>query len=336
MHVQENFSLQNYNTFGIEAQAKRFAEFRDIAELRQLLQAYPHEPKLILGGGSNLLFTQDFAGLVLKNSILGISQVADNQDFVVLKVGAGENWHQFVLHCLANHWAGVENLSLIPGLVGASPMQNIGAYGVEVKEVIESVEALAIADGSLRVFSNAECKFGYRESIFKNELKNQYIITHVHFRLAKQPNFKVSYGDIQKTLQDLHIQELTIQAVSQAVCQIRQSKLPNPAELGNAGSFFKNPEIPTAQFEKLKTQFPTIPSYPINAQIIKIPAGWLIEQAGWKGKRSGNIGVHDKQALVIVNYGGGKGLEIKQLAQQIQTSVREKFGIELKPEVNFI
>jgi UDP-N-acetylmuramate dehydrogenase len=336
MQVQARFSLKNYNTFGIEAKAKLFAEFQNIEELRELLQKYLLEPKLILGGGSNILFTQDFAGLVLKNCILGISQIADNQAFVDLRVGAGENWHQFVLHCLANNWAGVENLSLIPGLVGASPMQNIGAYGVEVKDVIISVEALARADGSLRTFSNAECKFGYRESIFKNELKDQYIITHVNFRLRKQAIFNVSYGDIQKTLQTLDNQELTIQAISQAICQIRQSKLPNPAEIGNAGSFFKNPEISKEQFEKLKIEFPAIPNYPINETKVKIPAGWLIEQAGWKGKRVGNIGVHEKQALVLVNYGEGKGGEIKQLAQEIQDSIVGKFGILLKPEVNFV
>jgi UDP-N-acetylmuramate dehydrogenase len=336
MLVQQNVSLKNYNTFGIAAQAKLFAEFQTVEELRELLQTYPQEPKLILGGGSNILFTQDFAGLVLKNNILGISQVSDNQDFVELRVGAGENWHQFVLHCLANNWAGVENLSLIPGLVGASPMQNIGAYGVEVKDVISSVEAWAIAEGNLRVFSNAECKFGYRESIFKNEAKDQYIITHVNFRLTKQAIFKVSYGDIQKTLQSMAVQDLNIQAISQAVCQIRQSKLPNPAEIGNAGSFFKNPEISSEQFEQLKNEFPTLPSYPINEKQVKIPAAWLIEQAGWKGKRLGNIGVHEKQALVLVNYGMGKGLEIKQLAQEIQNSILQKFGIVLKPEVNFV
>ena len=336
MEIFQNHSLKPYNTFGIEAKAQFFAEFTSLDELKTLLQKFINQPKLILGGGSNILLTKDFEGIVLKNNILGIEQIKEDEQHVYLKVGAGENWHQFVLYCIAHNFAGIENLSLIPGTVGAAPMQNIGAYGIEIKEVIEDVEAVHIQDLEETHFSNQDCKFGYRESIFKHAVKGQYIITNVLFRLNKQPTFNVSYGAIQQTLKEMDISALSIKAISDAVIQIRQSKLPDPQEIGNAGSFFKNPEIPVKQFELLKNKYPNIPSYPVNEHLIKVPAGWLIDQAGWKGKRMGAIGVHDRQALVLVNHGGGEGSTILELSKKIQESVLDKYGIHLHPEINII
>lgn len=336
MLIQSDFSLKNYNTFGINAKAKHFAEFQNLEDLIFLLEKFNNIPQLILGGGSNILFTQDFEGIVLLNDLQGVEKIDENESHVWLKAGAGVNWHDFVRFCLENNWAGVENLSLIPGTVGAAPMQNIGAYGIEIKDVIENVIALEIKTGKLHVFSNEDCKFGYRESIFKHEAKNKFIIAAVTFRLSKNPQFNITYGAIADTLKALQIQELSIKAISQAVCHIRLSKLPNPAEIGNAGSFFKNPEISKAHFEKLKAKFSEIVSYPASENLVKIPAGWLIEQAGWKGNRFGEVGVHAKQALVLVNYGNGTGKEILALAQQIQVSVLEKFEIQLVMEVNII
>jgi UDP-N-acetylmuramate dehydrogenase len=251
-------------------------------------------------------------------------------------VGAGEVWHDFVMHCVSNGYGGVENLSLIPGTVGAAPMQNIGAYGVEIKSVVESVGAVDIENGEKRVFSNAECEFGYRESVFKKAFKNKYVITGAIFRLSKKPVLNAAYGDVQKTLQEMGAQTPTIRDVSEAIMSIRRSKLPDPAEIGNAGSFFKNPEIPVAQFAHLRETFPEVPGYPVDAETVKVPAGWLIEKAGWKGYREGEIGVHARQALVLVNYGGGTGAQIKALSEKIQESVAGKFGIRLNAEVNFI
>lgn len=262
--------------------------------------------------------------------------VKETEENIWIKAGAGVVWHDLVMHCVNQNYAGIENLSLIPGTVGAAPMQNIGAYGIEIKEVFEELEALEIETGEIRTFDKATCNFGYRESIFKHEAKGKYIILNVTFKLSKNPTFHLEYGAIRDTLAEMGVLELGIRAISDAVIHIRQSKLPNPAEIGNAGSFFKNPEIPNTQFEALKAQFPTIPSYPVNETTTKVPAGWLIEQAGWKGQRFGNVGVHAKQALVLVNYGGGKGEEIKDLSQKIQASVKEKFGIQLSAEVNFI
>ncbi|MDX2306499.1 MAG: UDP-N-acetylmuramate dehydrogenase [Microscillaceae bacterium] len=336
MNIYQNHSLKNFNTFGIEVQAQYFAEFSDLDTLKVLLSQFSAYPKLLLGGGSNILLTRDFEGIVLRNKLMGIEKISEDENHVRLKVGAGENWHQFVLFCLNHQYAGVENLSLIPGTVGAAPLQNIGAYGVEVKEIIEQVEALRISDLQRVVFDNAECKFAYRESIFKHEAKGQYILTSVTFTLSKKPHFNISYGAIQQTLDEMGIQELSIQAISRAVCHIRQTKLPDPAQIGNAGSFFKNPEIPLAQFEQLQKKYTQIPSYPVNAHTVKVPAGWLIDQAGWKGKRFGQIGVHAQQALVLVNYGGGQGSEIWKLAQEIQKSILDIYGIEIQPEINII
>lgn len=336
MKVYENISLQNYNTFGIDAKARYFAEFKNITELSQLLNQYPTLPKLILGGGSNILFTRDFDGLVLLNRIVGIHKLNENDEHIWLRVGAGENWHEFVQYCVQENYAGVENLSLIPGTVGAAPMQNIGAYGVEIKEVIDQVQALKMSDCTLHQFSKEDCKFGYRESVFKNIYKNQFVITHVVLRLFKTPRFNISYGAIEKTLRERGIHELSIQAVSEIVSDIRRSKLPNPAEIGNAGSFFKNPEIPIGQFEELQAKFPDIVSYPVSESMRKLPAAWLIDRAGWKGKRFGQIGVHKNQALVLVNYGQGLGKDIQALSQRIQASVEEVYGIRLVPEINII
>ncbi len=336
--IQENVSLRPYNTFGFEASARLFVEIRSPDDLRAVLQnsALRRLPRLLLGGGSNVLLRGDFEGLVLKISIPGIEVLRQTEAHVWLKAGAGETWHNLVEYTLTHNFAGLENLSLIPGSVGASPMQNIGAYGVEIKDVFDSLEALHLETGELRTFNHADCRFGYRESVFKHELRGQYAIVSVTFRLDKTPTFHVSYGDIQKTLTEMGVTTLSIQAVSEAVVRIRRSKLPDPAQVGNAGSFFKNPEIPKAQFDELKTRFPDLPGYPTSETAVKVPAGWLIERAGWKGRRFGAVGVHERQALVLVNYGGGTGQEIKDLAEKVQDSVEAQFGIRLTPEVNFV
>jgi len=338
MIVQKDVQLKPFNTFGIEATAKYFIEVSSINQLQEILQSpdYQSTERLILGGGSNMLLTKDFDGLVIKIAIKGFEVVNENEDNIWIKAGAGLVWHDLVMQCVNQNYAGMENLSLIPGTVGAAPMQNIGAYGIEIKEVFEELQALEIATGEIKTFDKAMCNFGYRESIFKHEAKGKYIILNVTFKLNKRPTFHIEYGAIKDTLAEMNISEMSIKSISDAVIHIRQSKLPNPAEIGNAGSFFKNPEILKSQFEDLKAQFPTIPSYPVSETTTKVPAGWLIEQAGWKGQRFGNIGVHAKQALVLVNYGGGKGEEIKELSQKIQASVKEKFGIQLSAEVNFI
>lgn len=336
--VEKNVSLKSYNTFGLGAKSELFATVTSTEELRSLLQnsEFKSFPKLYLGGGSNVLFTQNFTGMVVLNRIKGVEVVREDQEHVWIKAGAGENWHELVMYCVGNNYAGMENLSLIPGTVGAAPMQNIGAYGVEIKDFFESLEALNLESLEVETFDAAACKFGYRESVFKHEKKGKYVILNVIFRLNKIPVFHVEYGAIRTTLEEMNVTELSIKAISDAVIQIRQSKLPDPAEIGNAGSFFKNPEIPKTQFAKLKGLYPEMPSYPINDDTVKVPAGWLIEHAGWKGKRFGEIGVHAKQALVLVNYGNGKGDDIKKLAFDIQDSVNRKFGIKLSPEVNFI
>jgi len=338
MTILEHHSLKEYNTFGLEAKARYFVEVTSVAEVKQILQNEQLKPlpRFILGGGSNILLTQDFEGLVIKNSIKGIEVTKENDHHVWLKVGSGEVWHNLVLHTLAKGWGGLENLSLIPGQVGAAPMQNIGAYGVELEATFDSLEAVDMGTGETQVFTKEECQFGYRESVFKTSLKGKYCIVSVTFRLNKKPLVNVSYGDIKRVLDDMQIWEPTPQAVSQAIIQIRQSKLPDPKVLGNSGSFFKNPEIPREQFEKLQQQYPLIPNYPAPSGLVKVPAGWLIEQCGWKGKRVGNTGSHAQQALVLVNYGGATGKEVYQLALDIQASVKEKFGIDIVPEVNVI
>ncbi len=338
MIVQKNTSLKPYNTFGIEATAKLYCEITSEDDLLSILnnQTYANEPRLIIGGGSNILLTKNFDGLAIKNNIKGILKYNEDNDNIWVKVGAGVNWHQFVMHAIKNNWGGVENLSLIPGTVGAAPMQNIGAYGVEIKSVFESLDAIDLKDGTSRRFSNDECEFGYRESVFKHKFKGKYVITSVTLKLTKKHKYNVSYGAIKSTLEAMEVNQLSIQAISEAVIKIRQEKLPDPAEIGNAGSFFKNPSIEAGQFDVLKTNYPAIPGYALDDDKVKVPAGWLIEQCGWKGKVLGNIGVHKNQALVLVNYGDGNGEEIRRLALDIQHSVKQKFDIHIKPEVNII
>lgn len=338
MEFKENYSLKNLNTFGINAYCRYFSEFDNTENLKNALehQLSKNNKKLILGGGSNILFTKDFDGVVLKNNISGIEKIKEDENHVYIKAGAGVNWHSFVQYCIENNLAGVENLSLIPGNVGASPMQNIGAYGVEVKDVIESVHGIFTEDLKEFSLSNIDCNFAYRESIFKHELKNKAIITHVIYRLNKTPKFNTSYGAIEQELDKMGIKDLSIKAISDAVCNIRKSKLPNPSEIGNAGSFFKNPTVDKTTFEKLKNNFVDIPNYPQDDGNIKLAAGWLIEQCGWKGFRNDDYGVHKLQALVLVNYGNAKGGDIYRLSEDILKSVIEKFGVTLEREVNII
>lgn len=338
MNVQENISLKPYNTFGIGAIAKYFARFKTLAELEELLnyKLQTANYKLVLGGGSNILFTKNFDGIVLKNEIKGIEMVKEDDEHIYIKAGAGENWHQFVLYCVNNKYAGVENLSLIPGNVGASPMQNIGAYGVEIKDVFYELEAFHKKEKILQKFSLKDCAFGYRESVFKNKYKDQFVITSVTYRLNKKPSFNTSYGAIDQELQKMGVKELSIQTISQAVINIRSSKLPNPKEVGNAGSFFKNPITPNDQFEELKKSFPNVVAFPSGSEHTKLAAGWLIEQCGWKGFRKNDAGCYPKQALVLVNYGNATGKEIFDLSEDIIQSVQKKYGVVLEREVNII
>lgn len=338
MNIQQNISLKAYNTFGIDVKAREFVVINSLDELCILCAAFNLTDRkiLIMGGGSNLLLTKDFDGMVIKINLKGIEVVGENDDYTWVKCMAGEVWHEFVLYCISNNLGGVENLSLIPGCVGAAPMQNIGAYGVEIKDTFDSLEAVEIATGEVVKFNNKDCNFGYRESIFKQEAKGRYIIASVTFRLSKKPVFNVSYGAIQQTLEKNGITLPTVKAISDAVISIRKSKLPDPLVLGNAGSFFKNPEITPEEFDELKSRFPDVVGYPAGSGYIKVAAGWLIEQCGWKGKVVGNAGSHKDQALVLVNYGGATGSEIWKLALDIKNSVMEKFGITINPEVNIV
>ena len=337
INFQTGTSLQPFNTFGIEAAAAAFYEFQTVEGLIEALaQREKEQELLILGGGSNVLLTRDFPGLVLRNGLKGIEVLEEDSDHIWVKSMAGENWHSFVMHSIAQGWAGIENMSLIPGTMGAAPMQNIGAYGVEIKQVFESLEAIEISSGELHRFDNAACEFGYRESIFKKAAKGRYVIVSVTLKLNKTPEFNTSYGAIQDTLKEMGVEELSLRAVSDAVIKIRQSKLPDPAEIGNAGSFFKNPSIDKLDYEGLRVEFHSIPGYKQPEDKVKVPAAWLIDQAGWKGKTFGKIGVHKNQPLVLVNYGGGQGADIRDLAMKVRESVVQKFGVELTPEVNII
>ncbi|MFZ1784430.1 MAG: UDP-N-acetylmuramate dehydrogenase [Ferruginibacter sp.] len=342
METQKNISIKQYNSFGINAHANLFAKFSSIKELEEQVELNKQTPILILGGGSNLLFTKDFGGLVLKNEITGIKEIKEDEHHIYVQVGAGENWHQFVLHCIRKGWAGVENLSLIPGQVGASPMQNIGAYGVELKNVFYSLEAWHIPEKKMVNFTLNDCEFGYRESVFKKKFKDQFVITDVTFRLNRIPQFNISYGAIAQELEKMGVKDLSLQAVSRAVINIRSSKLPDPAVIGNAGSFFKNPEVEYTAFEMLKEKHPGIVGYSLPNGHVKLAAGWLIEHCGpaagtsWKGYRKGDAGCHEQQALVLVNYGNAKGSEIYDLSEAILKSVAQKFGVTLEREVNII
>jgi len=344
--ISENISLRPYNTFGIDAIAKYFTEIKSVDDFRALLEdkKISAEKKLILGGGSNILLTQNYDGLVIRNCIPGIEIISETENQVTVKANAGVVWHQLVLWTIEHNYGGIENLSLIPGFAGAAPMQNIGAYGVEIKDVFYGLEAVDIHTGELTTFSLADCEFGYRESVFKSKYKGQFLITSVSLRFAKlnsphaakQYRFKTDYGDIKETLSQMRVYDLSIKAVSDAVIKIRSAKLPDPQKIGNAGSFFKNPVIVKERFNELVAKYPVMPGYLQKDGSVKVPAGWLIEQCGWKGKVVGHTGSHATQALVLVNYGHATGNEIRQLALDIQHSVKEEFGIDISPEVNVV
>lgn len=338
MKLSEDVDLRSYNTFNLISRARYFTSLTTRSEIPALLQSpiFKNNRHLFLGGGSNVLFTSDYDGLVVKIDLKGIKQLYEDNETVKLHAMAGESWHSFVMYCVDRGYGGIENLSLIPGTCGAAPMQNIGAYGVEIKDVITEVDAVEIATSGEKTFSNEECGFGYRESIFKQHARDQYIITGITVRLTKtNHHLNKSYGAIEETLKEMGAQA-SVKSISDAVIKIRRSKLPDPAVVGNAGSFFKNPTIPTEQYLALKSKHPAIPSYPAEGGQVKVPAGWLIEQCGWKGKTFDQIGVHKNQALVLVNYGGGDGKKIWEMAINIQESVKQNFGILLTPEVNAV
>ncbi|SDR05184.1 UDP-N-acetylmuramate dehydrogenase [Flagellimonas zhangzhouensis] len=337
MNIQENISLKEYNTFGIDAKARFFVEITGLAQLQKVLELKAYPEKFILSGGSNILLTKDIDALVMNLKLKGISIVEENDETVEIKVMAGENWHQLVLWTLEHDFGGLENLSLIPGNVGTAPIQNIGAYGVELKDVFVSCAAMDMKTGELVGFEKEDCQFGYRDSIFKNDAKGKYIITSVNLRLTKKNhNLQTGYGAIEAQLKENNIVYPTIQDISNAVIAIRQSKLPDPKKIGNSGSFFKNPIVSKKKFDKFRKANPEAPFYEVDENEYKIPAGWLIEQCGFKGKRFADAGVHEKQALVLVNHGNATGKEILYLAKNIQEEVKKKFGIKIQPEVNLI
>lgn len=334
MTIQQHYPLRTLNTFGIDVTAEHFADVYSLPELRETLHL-PGE-KLFLGGGSNILFTANYTGTVVKIGLRGIEIEREDEQYVYIRVAAGEEWHSFVRYCVERNFGGVENLSLIPGTVGAAPIQNIGAYGTELKDVVISVEGLYTSTGEQFVLTNEECRFGYRTSIFKQELRHRVVLTSVLLRLHKQPHLNLSYPALAQAVAHLTSDHLTVREVSDAICRVRLSKLPDPANLGNAGSFFKNPEVPQKLFERLKTEYPQLPSYPTRSGFVKLPAGWLIEQCGWKGRRIGQAGTYSLQALVIVNYGGASGNDILAVAHAIQQDVQERFGVTIEPEVNIL
>jgi len=337
MQISQNTSLKPYNTFRIEVKAKRFGIVNSIDDLLSCLPLMQAEEKLlILGSGSNILFTKDFDGLILLNKIAGKEVVRENEDEIILKVSSGENWSGLVDYTVESGWGGIENLSLIPGTVGAAPVQNIGAYGVELNEVLAAVEAIDISTGKTHQFANIDCEFSYRSSIFKTELKGRFIILNILLRLSKKPVLNLGYAPLKSAFAGKDEHEISIKEVSEVVKSIRRSKLPDPDEIGNAGSFFKNPVVPFFKIEELIVRFPEMPFYKVDDENYKIAAGWLIEKSRWKGKRVGDAGVHEKQALVLVNYGNASGDEIFQLSQQIKENVKEKFDVEIVPEVTVI
>lgn len=337
MQFIKNFPLKEYNTFGIGAFASEFVSIDSVDGLKQVLSERKSDKKFILGGGSNMLLTKDIDALVIHINLKGKRIVHEDETYVLVEAMAGENWHEFVLWTIEKNFGGLENMSLIPGNVGTTPIQNIGAYGSEIKDTFVSCEAVKIDDQSVRIFEKSECNFGYRESIFKQSEKDKFIITSVVFKLTKiDHKINIGYGDIQKELEKEGVLNPTIKDVSNAVIAIRQSKLPDPKELGNSGSFFKNPIVPLPVYEKAVAEYPEMPHYKVSETEVKVPAGWLIEQAGFKGKRFGDAGVHTKQALVLVNYGNATGAEILELSRTIQNTVKEKFGIEIEAEVNVV
>lgn len=334
--LEENISLKPFNTFGIDHSARYYGAFNSVTELEGIIADGPHLPILFLGGGSNILLTKDFEGIVLKNKIAGIESVRETQNEIFIKAGAAESWHGLVMYAVDNNYGGLENLSLIPGNVGASPMQNIGAYGVEIKDVFYELEAYDLQEKKITTFSNKDCGFGYRESVFKTKYKGRFVILNVTYCLKKQPVFNTSYGAIEAELHKMNVNKLSVKSISDAVIRIRQSKLPDPAVIGNAGSFFKNPVVDHLQYIELKQKFSNIPSFELPDGTYKIPAAWLIENTGWKGFRKGDAGCHSLQPLVLVNYGKAKGNEILELANEIIISVHKKFHIKLEMEVNVI
>ena len=337
MEIQTNFSLKSHNTFGIEASAKQFVAVHDTTELRMVLQQNKSEKKFILGGGSNMLLTKDLDALVIHVDLKGKKIIKEDEDFAWVESQAGENWHEFVLWTIDQNLGGLENMSLIPGNVGTTPVQNIGAYGTEIKDTFDSCEAMTIENQEMKMFTKAQCHFGYRESVFKNEAKDQYVITSVVFKLTKRNHkINISYGDISGELAKNNITNPTLKDVSNAVIAIRKSKLPDPRELGNSGSFFKNPILKKSEFEKIHQQFPEMKYYEVSETEVKVPAGWLIEQAGFKGKRFGDAGIHKNQALVLVNYGNATGQEILEVSKNIQETIFQTFGIHIEAEVNVI
>lgn len=338
MEIISNFSLKALNTFGIESFAKLFVKVNSVEQINELRDStnFKNNHHLILGGGSNLLLTKNVDALVIKNELQGIEVINENDSSVFVKCAAGVIWHELVLWCINKNYGGIENLALIPGCTGASPMQNIGAYGVEIKDTVYELEAIELVTGNLKKFTKSDCEFGYRESVFKRQFKNQYIITSVTFQLSKQPTFQIEYGAIKNELDLMNVSELNIKAIAQAVINIRSSKLPNPKEIGNAGSFFKNPEVSEMEFQRLKNEFSNIVAYPLENKKYKLAAGWLIEQSGLKGYRKGDAGVHKLQALVLVNYGNATGNQIFDLSTHVLQTVKNKFGVELEREVNII
>jgi UDP-N-acetylmuramate dehydrogenase len=338
MQIRKNISLRPYNTFGINATARYLALFQTQEELEEIVASshYRQYSRFILGGGSNILLTNNVDGLVMKNEIGGIEIEKEDDDHIFVKAGGGVNWHLLVMYCVENGFAGAENLSLIPGNVGASPMQNIGAYGVEIKDIFHQLEAFHLKEKTVQPFSLQDCEFGYRESVFKRKYKGQFVITSVTYRLNKKPVFHNSYGAIQQELEKMGVEELSIKAISDAVIRIRSSKLPDPKQVGNAGSFFKNPAVEKGLFATIQQSFPDVPAFPLDDDHVKVPAGWLIEQCGWKGFRRGDAGCYPKQALVLVNYGNATGEEIFALSEEVLQSVKTRFGIELEREVNVI
>lgn len=337
MQIQHNFSLKKYNTFGIEAKAKLFVAVHSVDELKTILIKNKSETKFILGGGSNMLLTQDIDALVIHIDLKGKKIIHEDEDFVWVESMAGENWHELVLWTINQNFGGFENMSLIPGNVGTTPVQNIGAYGTEIKDTFVSCEAMNILSQEIKVFDKEACHFGYRESVFKQEVKDQFIITSVVFKLTKHHHkINISYGDITKELEFKNVTNPTLKDISNAIIAIRQSKLPDPKVLGNSGSFFKNPIILKSEYEKIHALHPEMPHYVISETQVKVPAGWLIEKAGFKGKRYGDAGIHKNQALVLVNYGTATGQEILNVSKDIQATVLQEFGIVIEAEVNVI
>ena len=338
MTISQNAPLRHLNSFDIDVYAKYFVEINSLKAFDELFskKTYRDNRVLLLGGGSNILFTHDFDGLIIKNDIKGVEVLREDSENAWIQIGAGENWHDLVIYTLNKNFFGLENLSLIPGSVGAAPIQNIGAYGVEFKDVFHSLKAVNLSSGNTEIFKKEDCQLGYRDSIFKREAKGRYMIYSVTLKLSKIPKTNIGYGTIQNILDEMEVKTPTPQQVSEAVIRIRRSKLPDPNKLPNAGSFFKNPVIPRPQLETLRIPYPDIPYYDIDQARVKVPAGWLIEQCGWKGKRIGHVGVHKNQALVLVNFSNGTGRQIQKLSEEILKSVLDKFGIRLEREVNII